>query len=55
MLLELCDPAENTEAALLVPVLWGLRNCLLGNAPNKDRFLRAGGLEKLVEARHPKK
>lgn len=55
VLLEMCDPAQNTEATLLVPVLWGLRNCLHGNAPNKGRFLRAGGLETLVEARHPKK
>ena len=47
----MCDPAQNTEVALLVPVLWGLRNCLHGNAPNKDRFLRAGGLETLVEVR----
>lgn len=51
----MCDPAQNTEAALLVPVLWGLRNCLHGNAPNKDRFFRAGGLETLVEVRQPKK
>lgn len=54
MLLEMCDPTQNTEVALLVPVLWGLRNCLHDNAQNKDRFLRADGLETLVEVRCPK-
>lgn len=46
VLLGMCD--HNTEAPLLVPVLWGLRNCLHGNDANKNRFVRAGGLEALV-------
>lgn len=50
VLLEMCEPNQNTEARLLVPVLWGLRNCLHSNVSNKDRFLRAGGLETLVKA-----
>ncbi len=54
VLLDMCDPIHSTEAPLLVPVLWTLRNCLHGNDPNKDRFLRAGGLETLTKARNPK-
>lgn len=49
VLLEVCAPKHKTEARLLVPVLWGLRNCLNDNAANKDRFVRAGGLEALVQ------
>lgn len=49
VLLEVCASKHKTEAKLLVPVLWGLRNCLYGNAANKDRFVRAGGLESLVQ------
>lgn len=49
VLLEVCASKHNTESRLLVPVLWGLRNCLYGNAANKDRFVRAGGLETLVQ------
>ncbi|CAM9262946.1 unnamed protein product, partial [Ectocarpus fasciculatus] len=50
VLLGMCD--HNTEAPLLVPVLWGLRNCLHGNDANKNRFVRAGGLEALVQLCH---
>ncbi|CAM9386389.1 unnamed protein product, partial [Ectocarpus sp. 8 AP-2014] len=50
VLLGMCD--HNTEAPLLVPVLWGLRNCLHGNDANKNRFVRAGGLEVLVQLCH---
>lgn len=48
----MCEANQNTEARLLVSVLWGLRNCLHGSVSNKDRFLKAGGLETLVKARH---
>lgn len=49
VLLEVCASKHATESRLLVPVLWGLRNCLYGNAANKNRFVRAGGLEALVQ------
>lgn len=51
VLLGMCDAKNNPEARLLVPVLWGLRNCLHNNAVNKTRFVTAGGLEVLVQVR----
>lgn len=51
-LLDMCDPESvATEARLLVPVLWSLRNGLHNNTTNKNRFFRAGGLEIIVQAR----
>lgn len=52
-LLGMCGPDRvATEAPLLVPVLWSLRNSLHNNITNKNRFFRAGGLEIFVQARH---
>lgn len=52
LLLGMCEPKNNTEARLLVPVLWSLRNCLHSNTANKYCFVTAGGLETLSQARH---
>ncbi|CAM9320335.1 unnamed protein product, partial [Hapterophycus canaliculatus] len=49
VLLDMCGKKSNTDARLLVPVLWGLRNCLHSNGANKNRFVTAGGLEVLVQ------
>ena len=51
VLLDLCDPTRNVKAALLVPVVWGLRNCVHDNSANKDRLIRANGLETLAQVR----
>lgn len=54
-LLGICDPEHvATESRLLVPVLWSLRNSLHNNATNKDRLVRAGGMERLVQVSIPK-
>ncbi|CAN0120353.1 unnamed protein product [Scytosiphon promiscuus] len=49
VLLGMCNTTRNTEARLLVPVLWGLRHCLHNDAVNKNLFVTAGGLETLVQ------
>ncbi|CAM9427687.1 unnamed protein product, partial [Choristocarpus tenellus] len=46
VLLGICN--KETEVQLMIPVLWGLRNCLNNHKGNKDRLIKGGGLEVVI-------